>query len=151
MSKVRSSFEPGRLGGATRRGAKPFFLPPYSPDVNLIEQVFAELKTLLHKAAEPTVEATRRRIGQLLDAFTPSESANYLRNAGYASARCDQALGAPKTISIGGRMWFLGVIVASRGAQDGICWPRATFEKPPSRYFFRAIGKSLYCGTSGRP
>ena len=77
-------------GNAVRRairaaGARLFFLPPYSPDLNPIEQVFAKLKTLLRKAAERTVEATWRRIGTLLDAFSPQECANYLRNAGYAS------------------------------------------------------------------
>ena len=61
------------------------FLPPYSPDLNPIEQVFAKLKALLRKAAERTVEATWRRIGQLLDRFTPTECANYLVNSGYAS------------------------------------------------------------------
>jgi transposase len=66
-------------------GARLFFLPPYSPDLNPIEQVFAKLKTLLRKAEERTVEATWRRIGSLLDCFTPNECANYLRNAGYAS------------------------------------------------------------------
>jgi transposase len=44
-------------------GAKLFFLPPYSPDLNPIEQVFAKLKTLLRKADERTIEATWRRIG----------------------------------------------------------------------------------------
>jgi len=77
-------------GKAVRRairaaGAKLFFLPPYSPDLNPIEQVFAKLKTLLRKAAERTVEATWKRIGILLRAFTPQECANYFRNAGYAS------------------------------------------------------------------
>jgi transposase len=66
-------------------GAHLFFLPPYSPDLNPIEQVFAKLKTLLRKADERTVEATWRRIGTLLDAFQPHECANYFRNAGYAS------------------------------------------------------------------
>ena len=77
-------------GKAVRRairaaGAKLFFLPPYSPDLNPIEQVFAKLKTLLRKAAERTVEATWKRIGTLLKAFSPTECANYFRNAGYAS------------------------------------------------------------------
>jgi transposase len=77
-------------GKAVRRairatGARLFFLPPYSPDLNPIEQVFAKLKTLLRKASERTVEATWRRIGSLLQAFTPQECANYFRNAGYAS------------------------------------------------------------------
>ena len=65
--------------------AKLFFLPPYSPDLNPIEQVFAKLKTLLRKAAERTVEATWRRIGALLDEFSPHECENYIRNAGYGS------------------------------------------------------------------
>ena len=77
-------------GKAVRRvirdaGAKLFFLPPYSPDLNPIEQVFAKLKTLLRKAAERSVEATWKRIGALLQAFTPQECTNYLTNAGYAS------------------------------------------------------------------
>ena len=77
-------------GQAVRRairaaGAKLFFLPPYSPDLNPIEQVFAKLKTLLRKADERTIEATWRRIGYLLDRFTPEECANYFTNAGYAS------------------------------------------------------------------
>jgi transposase len=66
-------------------GAKLFFLPPYSPDLNPIEQVFAKLKTLLRKAAERTVEATWKRIGVLLACFTPQECSNYFANAGYAS------------------------------------------------------------------
>jgi transposase len=78
-------------GKAVRRairsaGAKLFFLPPYSPDLNPIEQVFAKLKTLLRKAAERTVEDTWKRIGALLQAFTSQECANYLKNAGYASS-----------------------------------------------------------------
>jgi len=78
-------------GKAVRRsiraaGAKLFFLPPYSPDLNPIEQVFAKLKTLLRKAAERSVEATWKRIGALLPNFTPQECANFLRNSGYASA-----------------------------------------------------------------
>lgn len=78
-------------GKAVRRairaaGAKLFFLPPYSPDLNPIEQAFAKLKTLLRKAAERTVEATWKRIGTLLACFTPAECANYFANAGYASA-----------------------------------------------------------------
>src|SRR5271157_5950719 len=44
-------------------GARLMFLPPYSPDLNPIEQVFAKLKTLLRKAEERTVEAVWKRIG----------------------------------------------------------------------------------------
>ncbi|HEX9159349.1 MAG TPA: IS630 family transposase [Rhizomicrobium sp.] len=66
-------------------GAKLFFLPPYSPDLNPIEQVFSKLKTLLRKTDPRTVEQTWKRIGQLLDLFSPTECANYVRNSGYAS------------------------------------------------------------------
>ena len=66
-------------------GARLLFLPPYSPDLNPIEQVFAKLKTLLRKADERTTEAVWRRIGSLLDAFSPTECANYIMNSGYAS------------------------------------------------------------------
>ncbi len=66
-------------------GARLLFLPPYSPDLNPIEQMFAKLKGLLRKAEERTVEAVWRRIGALLGAFTPAECTNYLRNAGYGS------------------------------------------------------------------
>jgi transposase len=70
----------------TAVGAKLFFLPPYSPDLNPIEQVFAKLKTLLRKAAERTITATWQRVGALLSNFSPQECANYLANSGYASA-----------------------------------------------------------------
>jgi transposase len=66
-------------------GAKLFFLPKYSPDLNPIEQVFAKLKHLLRKAAARTVEAVWAAIGQALKAFIPKECANYFQNAGYAS------------------------------------------------------------------
>ena len=66
-------------------GAKLFFLPAYSPDLNPIEMVFAKLKTLLRKPDPRTTEGTWRRIGSLLDHFTAEECANYLANAGYAS------------------------------------------------------------------
>lgn len=66
-------------------GARLIFLPPYSPDLNPIEQVFSKLKRLLRKAEERTIEATWKKIGKLLDHFHPQECANYLRNSGYAS------------------------------------------------------------------
>jgi transposase len=67
------------------RGARLRFLPPYSPDLNPIERCFAKLKALLRKAAERSRDALWRRIGHLLDTFTPQECANYLRAAGYGA------------------------------------------------------------------
>lgn len=67
------------------RGAHLIFLPPYSPDLNPIEQVFAKLKHLMRKAQPRTFEDTWRKAGQLLDLFSPAECANYIVNAGYGS------------------------------------------------------------------
>jgi len=64
-------------------GAKLFFLPKYSPDLNPIEQVFAKLKHLLRKAAARTIDAVCAAIGHALNAFTSEECANYLKNSGY--------------------------------------------------------------------
>ena len=50
-------------------GASLLYLPPYSPDLNPIEQLFAKLKALLRKAAARTKEALWATIGELLDAF----------------------------------------------------------------------------------
>jgi transposase len=64
-------------------GARLMLLPPYSPDFNPIENAFSKLKALLRKAAARTKEALWQTIGQLLDAFTPDECANYFSAAGY--------------------------------------------------------------------
>ncbi len=66
-------------------GANLLYLPAYSPDFNPIELFFAKLKALLRKAAERTIPDLWRRIGKLLDHFTPQEFGNYFRHAGYVS------------------------------------------------------------------
>ncbi|MBK8839715.1 MAG: IS630 family transposase [Hyphomonadaceae bacterium] len=66
-----------------KAGARVWFLPPYSPDLNPIEQVFAKLKHMLRKAQERTSERAWDRIGQLLKTFSPEECANYVANSGY--------------------------------------------------------------------
>lgn len=67
------------------KGAKRLFLPPYSPDLNPIEQMFAKLKSLLRKARARTCDTVSDAIGTLLDQFSAEECANYLINSGYAS------------------------------------------------------------------
>jgi transposase len=66
-------------------GAKLFFLPPYSPDLNPIEQVFAKLKVLLREAEPRTVDATTATLKHILQTFSSTECAAYIRNSGYAS------------------------------------------------------------------
>jgi len=65
-------------------GAKLFFLPKYSPDLNPIEQVFAKLKHLLRRAAARNFDTLCAALGHLLDSFTPQQCANYFANSGYA-------------------------------------------------------------------
>lgn len=64
-------------------GAVLLYLPPYSPDFNPIEQVFAKLKARLRTIAARTVAALWQAVGQLLASFSPSECANYFAHAGY--------------------------------------------------------------------
>jgi transposase len=69
------------------RGASLLFLPPYSPDLNPIEQVFAKLKALLRKAEPRTRETLWRTIGSTLDRFAPDECARYLASSGYGQTK----------------------------------------------------------------
>lgn len=66
-------------------GAQLLFLPPYSPDLNPIEMMFAKFKELLRRAEARTVQALYHVIGRLLDEITPVECRNYIRHCGYAS------------------------------------------------------------------
>lgn len=59
------------------------YLPPYSPDLNPIENAFSKLKRLARTAAERTVEGLWSAIGKFLDGFRPEECLNYLRHCGY--------------------------------------------------------------------
>ncbi len=67
------------------RGASILYLPPYSPDLNPIEKMFAKLKALLRKAGKRTVDGLWDHIGQLLEQFSAQECANYFASAGYVS------------------------------------------------------------------
>jgi transposase len=66
------------------QGAEILYLPPYSPDLNPIEQGFSKFKSALRKAAERTVEALWQTIGRSLDTFTPQQCRAFFRQAGYA-------------------------------------------------------------------
>ena len=65
-------------------GARLLYLPPYSPDFNPIEMLFAKLKALLRAAAARSTSALWDRIGEILNSITSDECTNYLRHAGYA-------------------------------------------------------------------
>jgi transposase len=80
--KVKGVREAIEAVGATLR-----YLPPYSPDLNPIEQFFAKLKSLLRKAGARTLEALDQAIADALTRFSPMECVNFLADAGYAHQR----------------------------------------------------------------
>jgi transposase len=86
---VMDNLKPHKAAGVREAieaaGAKLLYLPPYSPDLNPIELLFAKLKALLRKYAERAVEALWKRIGKLLDEFSASECGAYLRHDGYGA------------------------------------------------------------------
>lgn len=67
-------------------GARLRFLPPYSPDFNPIELVFAKLKAFLRAARPRTFDEVTMLLGIALELFTPRECANYVRHCGYRLA-----------------------------------------------------------------
>jgi len=83
MDNLSSHKGPNIRRAIRNAGAKLFFLPPYSPDLNPIEQVFAKLKALLRKEAPRNLDETCAAIGRSLDKFSPKECENYFRNSGY--------------------------------------------------------------------
>ncbi|MGY4602883.1 transposase [Bradyrhizobium sp. USDA 4474] len=68
-------------------GARLWYLPPYSPDLNPIEQAFSKIKHWMRQAQKRTIEDTWRHIGHLIQDIQPRECANYFANAGYASVK----------------------------------------------------------------
>jgi transposase len=68
-------------------GARLWYLPPYSPDLNPIEQAFAKIKHWMRTAQKRTLDDTWRHIGSLVADIQPHECRNYFANAGYASVK----------------------------------------------------------------
>jgi transposase len=66
-------------------GAKLAFLPPYSPDLNPIEQVFAKVKHWMRMAQARSIDAIHERIAKLAANISERECASYVENAGYVS------------------------------------------------------------------
>lgn len=66
------------------KGASLRFLPPYSPDLNPIEQAISKIKAFLRKAAARTFIGISDSIATAIDTFSHQECANLLANSGYA-------------------------------------------------------------------
>ncbi|WP_456686875.1 transposase, partial [Bradyrhizobium sp. P5_C11_2] len=63
--------------------ARVLYLPPYSPEFNPIEQIFAKLKHLLRTATARTVPDLWVAIREAFTRFTPDECRNCITAAGY--------------------------------------------------------------------
>ena len=85
MDNLSSHKDPAIRRALRRVGAKLFYLPPYSPDLNPIEMAFSKLKTLLRKRNARTFAEIETAIAELLRDITPAECAAFFRAAGYAS------------------------------------------------------------------
>ena len=75
VAGVREAIE---AAGATVR-----YLPPYSPDLNPIEMIFAKLKALLRKIAARTKDALVDTVGTVVDRISSDDAAKCIRHAGY--------------------------------------------------------------------
>ncbi len=85
MDNLSSHKKPAIRRAIRNAGAKLFYLPPYSPDLNPIEMAFSKLKTLLRKTNARSFDQVEKAIGALLTDVTPKDCAGYFIEAGYAS------------------------------------------------------------------
>jgi len=83
MDNVRTHKVTGVREAIEAAGAELRYLPPYSPDLNPIENVYSKLKSDLRKGAARTVDALSKLVGRSLTAIAPSACAGYFRHAGY--------------------------------------------------------------------
>jgi transposase len=83
MDNLASHKVAGVREAIEQRGATLHYLPPYSPDLNPIEQSFAKFKSLIRKAAARTRQALWNAIGETIPRFAEAECANYFAKAGY--------------------------------------------------------------------
>lgn len=69
-------------------GAEVWYLPPYSPDLNPIEQMWSKLKAWLRKAAARSAQALLEAIGAALDSVSAADALGWFLNCGYGNSQC---------------------------------------------------------------
>jgi len=89
MDNLPSHKVAGVAAAMERSGATLAYLPPYSPDLNPIEQVFAKAKAEIRRQKPRTIAGTEQLCGESLDWFPANECQNYIRHAGYGSQGSD--------------------------------------------------------------
>jgi transposase len=65
------------------RGCELLYLPPYSPDLNPIEEAFSKVKRILRKAESRTREALVEAIGAAISAVTAKDARGFFGHCGY--------------------------------------------------------------------
>jgi len=88
LDNLSCRHQPDIRAAIKRVGAAVRYLPPYSPDCNPIEMLFAKLKAILRAARWRTTDALWTWLGARIPLFTATECANYVRHAGYGGATC---------------------------------------------------------------
>ena len=83
MDNVRTHLVDGVKEAIEARGARVIYLPPYSPDFNPIEQLFAKLKSFLRKTKARTVDRLLKAIASFLKTVSKGECKAFLANSGY--------------------------------------------------------------------
>lgn len=78
-----------------RTGCWFLYLPPYSPDLNPIEQAFSKLKSHQRRIGARSFTGLFQALGEVCDLFTPEECWNYFCQAKYASTGTENALASP--------------------------------------------------------
>ncbi len=68
------------------RGCELLFLPPYSPDLNPIEEAFSKVKALVRKTEARTREALIEALGRALDTVTAQDARGFFGHCGYRRA-----------------------------------------------------------------
>ena len=65
------------------KGCELLYLPPYSPDLNPIEEAFSKIKGILRKAEARSRGALVEAMGRALDAITLQDARGFLEHCGY--------------------------------------------------------------------
>lgn len=85
---LRTHLSPTVISAIESTGAKVWPLPPYSPDMNPIEELWSKIKTHLKKIAARTKDTLIRGLQLALETITTSDIVNWFMHSGYRQMQC---------------------------------------------------------------
>ena len=83
MDNLAAHYSSDALQAIEAAGATPWFLPPYSPDFNPIEQMWSKLKQCVRRIAARDFEGLMTALGQALDSITAADCRGFFTGCGY--------------------------------------------------------------------